>query len=74
MSIELIIDPARLKRLRLERALSQAELGRLAGVREATVNAAENGSRTQIATIRKLAEALNIAPTDIANLVEGPIA
>lgn len=70
MAQRLILDPVRLKRLRLEQALSQRELGIDAGVREATVNAAEQGSRTQIRTIRKLAKALGVKPTDIAALVE----
>lgn len=68
MTTRLIIDPNRLRRARLARALSQADLARAAGVREATVNAAEQGTRSTVTTIRRLAHALAVKPTEIANI------
>jgi DNA-binding XRE family transcriptional regulator len=63
------LDPQRLKILRLERALSQTALGRLAGIRSATVCDAETGKRQpNLVTIKALAEALGVQPTDIASI------
>ena len=52
----------RLRQRRLTAVLTQAELAQRAGVSEATVVAAEQGKRVRISTVRKLAEALGVAP------------
>lgn len=48
-----------LQRLRLQRGLNQAEAGRLAGLRQATVSSAESGAPgTELATVFALLAAL----------------
>lgn len=66
MASVLTIDPEKLRQVRLERALSQRALARAAGVRPATVSDVENGTAARISTIKALADALGVAPTDIA--------
>ena len=69
MSHRLILDPIALRRARLQRALSQRALAEAAGIREATVTAAEQGSLCRLTTIKRLATALNVEPTAIAKIV-----
>lgn len=53
----------RVKAVRTARALSQADLAQLAGVRTATVSEIESGRRTpRPSTIRALARALGVPP------------
>lgn len=54
----------RIKSLRVEKGLSQAELGSLIGVKKAAINKYESGAVVNIkrATIEKLAEALDTTP------------
>jgi transcriptional regulator with XRE-family HTH domain len=47
---------------RTSRALTQLELGTLAGVDPATVHRGERGYPLRLQVIRKLAEALNVEP------------
>ena len=55
-----------LRRLREQRALSQAELAERAGLSRATVVSLESErAGAQYATIRKLAEVLNVEPADL---------
>ena len=55
-----------LRRWRLQRFLTQRELAAKAGVTQATVHRIESGAaRARISTIRKLAEALGIAPQEL---------
>jgi XRE family transcriptional regulator, regulator of sulfur utilization len=64
MSFE--VDGQRLRQLRVERALSLRALGERSGVAFATINALENGHRpARLVTIRKLAEALGVEPTEL---------
>jgi DNA-binding XRE family transcriptional regulator len=54
----------RLRVLRLERAMTQAELAQAAGLNTATVVQVENGHRTaRPPTVRKLAAALDVPVT-----------
>jgi transcriptional regulator with XRE-family HTH domain len=56
-----------LRRLRLERYLSQTELAEKAGISRATVARIEAGEIVPyLRTVRKLAEALNVEPTALA--------
>lgn len=71
MTQNLVIDPEALRAARLLAGLSQKNLGLRAGVREATVAAAEQGQRCRPSTIRRLADALEVPPTAIARLVAG---
>jgi XRE family transcriptional regulator, regulator of sulfur utilization len=64
MSFE--VDGQRLRQLRVERALSLRALGERSGVAFATINELENGYRpARLVTIRKLAEALGVEPTEL---------
>jgi transcriptional regulator with XRE-family HTH domain len=56
-----------LRRLRLERYWSQADLGKAAGVHKATIMRIERGGYVpQLRTIRALADALGVPPTELA--------
>jgi transcriptional regulator with XRE-family HTH domain len=64
MSFE--VDGQRLRELRVERALSLRALGDRSGVSFATINNLENGNRpARLATIRKMAEALDVEPNEL---------
>jgi transcriptional regulator with XRE-family HTH domain len=54
---------ANVRRLRLERGLSQAELAELAGIHRAYLSTVENGKRNvSIDNISRLARALSVEP------------
>jgi transcriptional regulator with XRE-family HTH domain len=60
------VDVEKLKRLRVDRVLSQRELARRAGLTHATVWRLENGFRdARPRTIRRLAEVLGVEPKDL---------
>lgn len=54
-----------LRQMRIRKLLSANELGKLAGVAASTVLDIEGGAQPRLSTIRKLAQALEMAPTDI---------
>lgn len=54
-----------LKELRRKRVLTLEDLARQAGVSKNTISRAENGGRLYPASIRKLAKALDVDPTDL---------
>ncbi len=57
------MDLSNLRSWRLRRFLTQRELAAKAGVTQATVHRIESGAaRARISTVRKLAEALDVAP------------
>jgi transcriptional regulator with XRE-family HTH domain len=58
----------RVRELRIEKALSQRELARIAGIRPGTVNRVEQGLPTRLATIAAIALALGVQPLDIARV------
>lgn len=58
--IKLIHD---LRRAREEHGLSQAELGMILGVSQATVSAFESGAEAKLSTIRRYAHALGVVVT-----------
>lgn len=68
MTERLILDGSLVRRIRLELAMSQRDLAKVAGVRPATVSDAENGAECRLETIRALARALGVKPTDIAKI------
>lgn len=68
MSPTLRINPEMLRTARLERALSQRALAAAANVRPATVCDVENGAVARLSTIKALADALGVMPTDIAQI------
>ena len=60
------IDGDKLRRLRVEHALSQQDLERMTGIAQSTISNLELGNRpARLSTIRKLAEALNVEPTEL---------
>jgi transcriptional regulator with XRE-family HTH domain len=60
------IDGDKLRRLRVERALSQQDLERMTGIAQSTISNLELGNRpARLSTIRKLAEALNAEPKEL---------
>jgi transcriptional regulator with XRE-family HTH domain len=64
--IQTVVKLARLKRARERAALSQAELARKAGVSRVTVARVEALlDEPQPRTVRKLAQALEVAPADL---------
>lgn len=67
----LTLDPDRLKRLRLERALTQAQLAEEAELHFTTLSRIENGiQRANVSSIRRLATALNVEIAAIATILE----
>ena len=54
-----------LRQARVSKLLSANELGKLAKVAASTVLDIEAGAKPRLSTIRKLAHALEMAPTDI---------
>jgi transcriptional regulator with XRE-family HTH domain len=60
------IDGDKLRRLRVERALSQQDLEQITGIAQSTISNLELGYRpARLSTIRKLAEALNVEPKEL---------
>jgi transcriptional regulator with XRE-family HTH domain len=60
------VDGKRLRQLRRERMLSQAELAKLADTTQATLSLLERGERmAQPRTVRKLADAFGIEPREL---------
>jgi transcriptional regulator with XRE-family HTH domain len=61
-----VVDGARLRQLRQERALSLRELGETTGIAFDTINKLELGKRdAQPRTIRRLAAALGVEPKEL---------
>jgi transcriptional regulator with XRE-family HTH domain len=62
-----------LRELRQERLLSQEELGKMAGVSKTTILNIESGKiRPYPQTLRKLAEALQVEPSALAEHLRAP--
>jgi transcriptional regulator with XRE-family HTH domain len=60
------MDGGRLRRIRKERLLTQVELSKMTGVAQDSISALETGKReAHPGTIRKLAEALGVEPTEL---------
>ena len=60
------IDGERLRRIRKERLLTQVELSKRTGVAQDSISSLETGKREAHAgTLRKLAEALGVEPTEL---------
>lgn len=61
-----------IQKYRTALGLSQSHLGKVVGVRQGTVGNWERGLREpSLATIKKLAKALNCKPTDLYPVLEG---
>jgi transcriptional regulator with XRE-family HTH domain len=60
------IEGERLRQLRVQRAISQVDLGRVTGIAQSTISNLEAGNRpARLSTIRKLAEALGVEPKEL---------
>ncbi len=71
MPPSLSLDPNSLRRLRLERALTQSELAQQAELHFTTLSRIENGiQRANVSSIRRLATALNVEVAAIATILE----
>lgn len=63
----------RLRQLRESKALARQDLARVSGVNEITIYRAERGkTKLRPSTIRKLAEALGVDPTEITGGIANP--
>jgi XRE family transcriptional regulator, fatty acid utilization regulator len=66
MQMSFEVDGQKLRGLRVKRALSLRALAERSGVSFATINNLENAKRpARLVTIRKLAEALGVEPTEL---------
>lgn len=75
VSARLVLDPDRLKRLRLERGLSQVDLWQASGVHHVTIARIETGNaKASLRTIRRLADALDLSILDLATVQETALA
>jgi transcriptional regulator with XRE-family HTH domain len=54
-----------LQRVRLLRAYSQRDLAKAAGLSPRTIVSAEQGSSMSLRTLRKLAQVLNVEPSEL---------
>lgn len=71
MTARLILCPDHLKRLRLERGLSQVDLWQKSGVHHVTIARIETGAaQASLRTIRRLADAFGVGITDLATIEE----
>ena len=61
-----------LKRCRERALLTQADLAERSGLSEVTINRLERGrNEARISTVRKLAAALDVAPSELLEQVQG---
>ena len=60
------INGARLRQLRVQRAISQEDLGRMTSIAQSTISNLEASNRpARLSTIRKLAQALEVEPSEL---------
>jgi transcriptional regulator with XRE-family HTH domain len=62
------VDVETLKALRQKQVLTVAELAQKAGVSKNTISKAENGGSVYPSTVRKLARALGVEPSDLVGV------
>lgn len=70
------VDGATLRRLRIRRMLTQAELGRRAGLSYTTISRIESGVRKapHFTSIEKIADVLDVKPEDFTRFGDLPSA
>ena len=66
-----VVKLTRLRAIRERKALTQDELAVMAGVSRQTVVKIEGGLEPRPPTVRKLARALEVEPSDLMDPVEG---
>ena len=66
------LDGAKLRRLRLERALTQMDLSGMTGLSVDAISRLENELRSaQVSTVRRLAQALEVEPRELLKTHDG---
>lgn len=71
MTARLTLEPSTLRTARLERGLSQVDLWQLSGVHHVTIARIETGkANASLSTIRRLATALGMPITELAEVTE----
>ena len=66
------LDGAKLRRLRLERALTQMDLSGMTGLSVDAISRLENELRSaQVSTVRRLAQALGVEPRELLKTQDG---
>ena len=66
------LDGEKLRRLRLERALTQMELSGMTGLSVDAISRLENELRSaQVSTVRRLAQALGVEPRELLKTQDG---
>lgn len=71
MSARLSLEPSTLRTARLERGMSQVDLWQLSGVHHVTIARIETGkAHASLSTIRRLATALGMQITDLAEVTD----
>ena len=66
------LDGAKLRRLRLERALTQMDLSGMTGLSVDAISRLENELRSaQVSTVRRLAQALGVEPRELLKRQDG---
>ena len=66
------LHPNHVRRHRVDRMMSKAELARRAGVSSLTIDRVERGMSCRMDTKRKILEALGFLPVDRARVFPGP--
>ncbi len=66
------LDGEKLRRLRLERALTQMDLSGMTGLSVDAISRLENELRSaQVSTVRRLAQALGVEPRELLKTQDG---
>ena len=66
------LDGAKLRRLRLEQALTQMDLSGMTGLSVDAISRLENELRSaQVSTVRRLAQALGVEPRELLKTQDG---
>jgi len=60
-----VLEVPQLRRIRLEQALSQYDLAKRSRVARTTIMRAEQGGNLRPASVRRLAQALKVKPSDL---------
>lgn len=65
---------SRIAQLRKARGISQADLGEAVGLGQSAISKIERGETSDAATLRKIAEALGVDPTELEGVRDEPAA
>lgn len=65
MTATAIVNGERIKKLRVEKFITQSQLAQLAGIRAESLCRLEKGKAAKFSTILKLATVLQVSPTEL---------